>query len=119
MFASSHSKKRRSRIRPYLITSASPARSSRSRQGRERVGVGQHRQRLVKRADHVLAARVVDGGLSADRGIHLRQQRRGHLDEGHAALVGRRGKAGEVADDAAAQRDQRGLAVAARLEQPS
>lgn len=38
------------------------------------------------------------------------------LDEVHAALVRRRGKAGHVADHAAAQRHKRGAAVQARLQ---
>ena len=74
--------------------------------------IGQHRARLVEGADHVLAQRVVDAGLAADRGIDLRQQRGRHLHEGHAAHVAGGGEAGHVADHAAAQRDQRGLAVA-------
>jgi hypothetical protein len=41
------------------------------------------------------------------------KQRGGDLDEGHAALVARRGEAGHVADHAAAQSDQRGLALGA------
>ena len=56
-------------------------------------------------------------GLAADRRIDLREQRRRHLHERHAALVDRRGEAGEVADDAAAERDQRRRAFGAQLEQ--
>ncbi len=59
--------------------------------------------RLVERADHVLAERVVDSGLAADRRVDLREQRGRHLDEGDAALVDRRGESGEIADHAAAQ----------------
>jgi hypothetical protein len=79
--------------------------------------VGKHRERLVKRADHVFPARVVDCGLSAHRGIHLGKQRGGNLDEGHATLKCRRGKAGEIADDAPTERNQCGLTVATRLKQ--
>ena len=43
--------------------------------------VRDHRPRLVERADHVLAARVVDRGLAADRGVDLREQRGRHLHE--------------------------------------
>ena len=30
------------------------------------VGIGEHQQRLIKSADHVFAARVIDRGLAAD-----------------------------------------------------
>ena len=50
---------------------------------------------------------AVDAGLAADRGIDLRQQRGRHLHEIHAAPHDAGGKAGEVADDAAAERDDR------------
>ncbi len=100
-----------------MITSASPADSSRARQGLQRVGIGQHHFGLVERADHVLAERMVDPGLAAHRRIDLRQQRGGNLDEGHAALVARRREPGHVADHPAAQRDQRGLALGALGQQ--
>ena len=77
----------------------------------ERVGVDQHAARLVERANHVLAQRVVDAGLAAHRGVDLGHDGGGHLDEVHAALVGRRRKASHVAYHAAAQRDERRVAV--------
>ena len=83
----------------------------------ERVEVADHTHRLVERADHVLAQRVVDRGLAADRRVDLRQQRRGHLHEGHAAHVAGRGEAGHVADHAAAQREQHRPAVAGGAQQ--
>ena len=51
------------------------------------------------------ALRDVHAGLAADGRIDHRQKRRRHLDAGDAAHVGRRGEAGEVADDTAAERD--------------
>jgi hypothetical protein len=48
-----------------LITSASPADSSRVRQRVEGVEIGQHQPGLVEGADHVLAERVIDRGLAA------------------------------------------------------
>ena len=87
MLASSQAKKAASRISPYLMTSARPADSSRSGSVSQRVGIGQHQPRLIERADHVLAERMVDPGLAADRGIHLGEQRGRHLDERHAAQV--------------------------------
>ena len=83
----------------------------------ERVGVDNHRARLVERADHVLAECMVHAGLAADRGVHLRQQRGRHLDERDTALIGRGGETGYVADHAAAEGDDRGLAVATVFEQ--
>ena len=71
----------------------------------ERGHVRDHRARLMEGADHVLAARVVDRGLAADRGVDLREQRGRHLHESDAALVDRRGESGQVADHAAAQGD--------------
>ena len=111
--ASIQSRKSTSAIGPYLMTSARPALSSRGGRVSQRVQVAQHALRLVEGADHVLAERVVDRGLAAHRRIDLRQQRRRHLHEGHAAHVAGGGKAGDVADHAAAEREQHGLAVAA------
>ena len=82
--ASSQAKNAASRIRPYLMTSASPARSSRPGQGREGVGVGDHGRRLMKRPDQVLPARVIDTSLAADGGVDLREQRGRHLHVGDA-----------------------------------
>ena len=59
----------------------------------------------MERTDHVLAERVVDPGLAADRRVDLSEQRRRDLDERHSALVDRRGKSRQVADDSAAERD--------------
>ena len=60
--------------------------------------------------------RRIDAGLAADRGIDLRQQRCGNLDETHAPPQAGGGKAGEVADHAAAERDQKIAALHARCE---
>ena len=68
-------------------------------------------------ADQVLALGRVDAGLAADRGIHLRQQRGRHLHEAYAAAHDAGGKAGEVADDAAAQGDDDTAALQAHLQQ--
>ena len=56
-------------------------------------------------ADQVLAVRRIDAGLAADRGIDLGEERGRDLDEVDAAAQDRGGKAGEVADDAAAEGD--------------
>ena len=103
--------------RPVLDDLGQPGAQLAQRQRAQRVQVADHALRLVERADHVLADRVVDGGLAAHRRIHLRQQRGRHLHERHAAHVARGGKAGHVADHPAAQREEHGLAVAAVAEQ--
>ena len=53
----------------------------------------------------VLALGQVDAGLAAVGGVDLGDQRGRHLDDRHAALVEVGAEAGEVADDAAAERD--------------
>ena len=87
------------------------------RQRVEHRGVGDHQQRLVKRAEQILALRRIDAGLAADRGIDLRQQRGRHLHEIDAAAQDRRGKAGEIADHAAAERDHQIVALDLRRDQ--
>ena len=57
------------------ITGAELARGERV----EQRGVGDHQDRLVEGADEILAMARVDGGLAADRGIDLRQERGRHL----------------------------------------
>ena len=86
-------------------------------QGVEHVGVGQHQARLIEGADQVLAVRVLMPVLPPTERIDLGQQGGRHLDEVDAAQQRRGGKAGEVADHAAAQRHQRGLAVGPLVEQ--
>ncbi len=83
----------------------------------QRCRVGDHAARLVERADHVLAERVIDAGLAAHRGVDLRQQRGRHLDEIHTALIAGGGKSGDIADHTAAQRDEGDITVAAVLQQ--
>ena len=61
---------------------------------------------------------MIHTGLAPDGTVDLREQRRWHLDEIDAAHVGRCGKAGNVAGNAAAQRDDRRIAPGARLDEP-
>ena len=84
-----------------------------ARQRGKRIGVGQHKPRLIERADEVLAGRHVDAGLAADRAVDLSQQRGGDLDEIDAAQQDRRRETGKIADHAAAQRDNLRRALAA------
>ena len=86
------------------------------RQRRQRRGVGDHRDRLVKGADQVLAGGMVHAGLAADRGVDLREQRGRQLDEIDTALVAGGGEPGHVADHAPAERGDARVAVEARLD---
>ncbi len=81
------------------------------REGCQRTEVRNHGTGLMKRPDQVLAARVIHAGLAADGGIDLRQQRRRHLHEIDAALITGRRKSGDVADHAAAECDDAGVAI--------
>ena len=88
-----------------------------ARQRGEQLRIDRHRQGLMKRADQVLAERVVDADLAADRAVHLRQQRRRHLHDRDAAQERRGRKAGDVADHPAADGDDRRGAVRAGADQ--
>ena len=83
----------------------------------QRLDVGDHEPRLMEGADQVLPQRVVDGGLAADRRIDLRQERRRHLDDGHATQQRRSREAREIADHAAPQRHDDGAPIEAGLEE--
>ena len=71
----------------------------------------------MESADQILARGSVDGGLAPDRGVHHRDQSRGHLDDGDSPHESGGYKAREVADNAAAERDHRGVAAEAFGEQ--
>jgi hypothetical protein len=82
----------------------------------EHAGIGEHEDRLMKCADEVLALAGVDAGLAADGGVDLREERSRDLHEIDAAQNGRRGEAREIADDAAAERDEKIAALDAGIE---
>ena len=88
-----------------------------ARQRAEHRRVGDHRVRLVEGADQVLPERMVDADLAANRAVDLRQERGRYVDERDAAQVGGGGVAREVADDAAAERDEGGRALGVRLDE--
>ena len=81
------------------------------------VGIGQHNFWLVKRADHVLSARVVDRGLATNGGVDLCKQGRRDLDERDASLVASSRKAGEIPDHATAKGNQCSGSITALFEQ--
>ena len=73
------------------------------RQRGQRVGVHHHQLGLPDRADVVLALGQVHARLSADGRVDHRQERRGHLEQTDAALVGGRDEAHQVPHHAPAQ----------------
>ena len=87
------------------------------RQGIQRIQIGQHQFGLIKRTNHVLAQRMVDSGLAAYRGIHLREQGGRHLNKGGPALIAGCGKTDQISNDAPAQRNERGATLAAVRQQ--
>ena len=109
--------KARVRDQPVLDHFGEPGTQLARRQRAERRRVRQHGPRLVKRADQVLAARVIHARLAAHRRIHLREQGRRHLHEIHAALVAGGRKTGHVPHHSAAERDHAGVAVHPSLHQ--
>ena len=83
------------------------------RQRAQKRGIDDDQRRLMERADQVLAERVIDSNLAADRAIDLRQQGRRDLHEGDAAQKGCRGETSGVAKNASAERDDRAAAIGA------
>jgi hypothetical protein len=76
------------------------------------IRIGEYQDRLVEDADEVLAVPRVDAGLAADGGIDLREQRGRYLHmKRRTAARDTGGKAGEIADDAAAERHDRVVAL--------
>ena len=62
---------------------------------------------------------MVHAGFTADRRIHLRQQRGRHLNKTDAALIARCRKSGQITDNTAAQRNQRGITPVIVFQQRS
>ena len=83
----------------------------------EQLRVGDDHDWLVERPDQVLAQRMVDADLAADRAVDLGQQGGRRLDQPHAAQQGRRRETGHVAHHAAPERHDRGAAVGSSLDQ--
>jgi hypothetical protein len=79
---------------------------------------------LPKRADEVLAGRKVDAGLATDGGVDHRQQARGDVHDGDAAMPRRGREAGEIGhhptadgdDDVTAREAHRGEPLGERLD---
>ena len=95
---------------PCFTASASPPRILALGQGRQGARIGDHRRRRMERADQVLALRRVHAGLAAHRRVQHGEQRGRHLEVRDAAQVRRGDEPGEVARDAAAERDDAAVA---------
>ena len=80
------------------------------RQALERGDVGHDQPRLIKGADQILGAPMVQAGLAAERRVNLPDHGSRHLHDGEAAHICGRGEASQVADHAPAQRENRTLA---------
>ena len=86
-------------------------------QGVEGGDVGENQVGLIEGAQQILAEVGIDAGLAADRTVHLGEQGGRDLDQGKAAKHDAGGEPGDVADDAAAKRDDRGVAFDAKRQQ--
>lgn len=88
--------------------------------GREVVeggGVDPDAYRLVKRADDIFAARMIDADLAADGAIDLGEKGRGNHEKRETASVGCGHEAGEVADDASSEGEDRCMAVGSKFDE--
>src|SRR5262249_51061801 len=79
--------------------------------------VGDDQDGLVESANLILSVSRVDAGLTADRGVDLRQQRGRHLHDRKTAAYDRCGKSRAVAHQAAAGRHPRVTALEGGGEQ--
>ena len=89
-----------------------------ARQCGEHGRIDQYGDRLMEGADQILAGLGVDRRLAAHAAVHLREQGGRHLHETAAALQHRTGKADQIANHTAAQRDDRIAAFDAEFQQP-
>src|SRR5690606_37131303 len=103
--------------RPVFNALGQPRRDLARRQGFQVIDIDLDRNRLIKRADHVLAQWVVHARLAADRRIDLGQQGGGYLHEPDSTHIAGRGKSAHVSDDTAPQRDQHSLTVETVFQQ--
>ena len=96
---------------PVLVDLGQPGGKFTRRQRVQHVQICQHHPGLPEGTDHVLAGRMIDGRLAADRRVHLRQQGRRNLHKRRTALPAGSSKTGHVSDHPAAQCHQRRLTL--------
>ena len=68
----------------------------------------------MHRTNQVFSRRCVYRRLSADRTVHLREQRRRHLHIRDSAVINRRHEPGKIADDAATERNDKRRTIQSR-----
>ena len=103
-----------SAMNPAFTISAIPGDDLVARQRLQRREVDEHRGGLVERADEVLARIGVDAGLSADGGIHHREQCRRHVHDVDSTQPCGGGESRNVGGRSPAEADDGVLAAQAR-----
>ena len=83
------------------------------RQRQQSFRIGEHQLRRIKRANEIFSFRKIYAGFAADRAVHLRHQRGGHMHQTHTAQIAGGREASHVAHDSAAHRDNCGVAIGA------
>ena len=68
----------------------------------QRLRIGQHHLRLVKRANQIFPLGQIDAGFAANRAIHLRDQCGGNVHDADAAQITSGDETGDVSHHAAA-----------------
>ena len=72
-------------------------------EGIQSMGVAQHQAGLAESAYQILSGGEIDGGLTANGGIHGRQQRGGNLNEPDSPQIGGSRETSQISCDAAPQ----------------
>ena len=88
--------------RPAFEASSQPGAELPGRKRFKKIQSAHHQLRLIKRATHIFAQRVVDSRYAAHSRVNLRQQRGRHLHKRHAAHVTDSSKTRHIADHTAA-----------------
>jgi hypothetical protein len=99
-----------------LITSAKPLRSSRSGRVLQKNGIDEYRRRVLKNADGIFYFLKIDAEFAADGRIGHGKQGGRYLHKIDAAFPGGCAKTAHIADDAAAEVDNQGMAVELGLQ---
>ena len=87
-------------------------------QRQQHVGINEDQARLMKRADKIFATWMINARFAADAAVNHCQHRGWQLHQCHAAHNRRRHKARQITDHAAAQCQNRIVALYAVFQQP-
>ena len=88
-------------------------------QGRKKPRVTQAKVGRLEGADEVFTPAPVDAALATQPRVCLREERRRHQAAAHAAHPNRRRKSRHIADESAADGDDRALTIDAHVEKPT